>query len=200
MNDKSFIEEKIIDCVVNNTIDNNWSKIQELSQGFSLGDLTPLRSIIEIIVAGVRNNNLDSQIDVLKLKMLDADIPQTELPALIAKVKIKMGVEENTTLSKVPNEKISNTVSKVKAFVGVSMALLQNKYTIAITLLVVLISSLCFPVGFSSKLLLALCLSVIYVLGLILTLYFNPQRVKRYLFLSTIIIVLSVVFTRFIFS
>lgn len=200
MNDKSFIEEKIIDCVVNNSIDNNWSKIQELSQGFSLGDLTPLRSIIEIIVAGVRNNNLDSQIDVLKLKMLDADIPQTELPALIAKVKIKMGVEENTTLSKVPSEKISNTVSKVKAFVGVSMALLQNKYTIAITLLVVLISSLCFPVGFSSKLLLALCLSVIYVLGLILTLYFNPQRVKRYLFLSTIIIVLSVVFTRFIFS
>lgn len=199
MNDKSFIEEKIIDCVVNNSIDNNWDKIQDLAQSFSLGDLTPLRSIIEIIVASIRNDNLDSQIDVLKLKMLDADIPQAELPALIARIKMKMGAEENATLSEVPNAKVSKTVSKVKAFIGVSMALLKNKLTIAIALLVVFVSSFCFPVGFTSKLLLALCLSVIYVLGLIMTLYFNPKRVEKYLYLSIIIIVLSVVFTRMIF-
>lgn len=199
MNDSSFIIEQIVDSAINKSMDKNWPKIQELAQSFSLGNIAPIRTIVEVIVDGVENGNLDSQIDVLKLMMLDANLKQEELPSIIAKVKMKMHVEDAPSVAEtVSSAGSSANASKVNAYAGVVMALIQNKLAIALGFLVALVSSFFFPVGILFSLLIACCLSLLFLLGLVVTLYYNPKVVKGYLGVSMALMVLAPVIAKWV--
>lgn len=200
MNENASLIEELIKAICDGTIDSKWSLIKMKAVDSGVGEIQSIRTLIETIATSLKNGNFDSKIDILKLQAADAGIDQSKLAQIIATIKVKIGdtrVEETPSAAEVSKErKETNTEKpqeKLKSDVGIISQLLKNKLFITLVLILAIVCPFFTDYNFLYKVFIAIGGSILYTIGIVITLFVKPTALKIYLIVYALLLVVLAV-------
>lgn len=213
MGNINTFKTELVRAILDGSVDSKWSLLKMEAADCNVTNVQGLRTVIEMLVKSQKEGTFEKNVDMIKLEAADVGVEQSQIPILLAFVKMEMGIDSSK--DEAPNvvqvseeEKVSggkNVARKINSFAGAVEQVLKHKLLLVLCLICTLICPFFVPISFIFKILMILGCLILFVLGLFLCLYFNAKSLKHfYAIYSIILIVIAILHslgsTKFYFS